>query len=816
MSGLPRSGDQRLGTAPIAIWGAVALVAALVTLAFLAGSSQPHPAAAGPSGDRCGVPDRDGNGIADAFDDDRDGDGWGNEIEERAGSSPDDSSSVPSDADGDGVADAFDESDSDGDGVSDSNEHTGKSDPLDASDTTQRSSDSDNDGISDWVDDDWDNDGWTNLDELGTGANPRDPSSVPPDADGDGVTDALDGDDTDGDGAPDAQEAYDGTDPTDANDKPGPFGRDLDGDGIPDITDLDDDGDGWSDLSEDINGSNKYDPDITPPDADGDGIPDAVDKDDTDGDGASDSVEYHSNTDPNNPNDLPQLTPDLDGDGIPDWRDDDADGDGWSNFDERVGGGHATDPQVTPHDADGDGVPDAFDFSDSDDDGFSDATEQWNGTDPTDDTSVPLDYYDFADDRDLDGLPDEYDTDRDGDGWPDADEEEFGGLPDDPTVGPPDADGDGIPDPVDGGDSDGDGASDADEWWEGTNPNDAGDTPPPPPDLDGDGIPDARDPDIDGDGVPNGAEESGGGDPNDPNVQPTDTDGDGIWDYLDPDDNDNDGVSDAWEHVCGSDPGNPSDAGLFGDWNCDRAVTIGDVLFDLSGLAGLQPLQNEPCPNPGSTYTVNGQQQIVSDTGCDGEWTVADSLRLLQVVVGVIDSVLAGSCPRPGEMAVIVQGPAPSPTAPPATGPTPTPPGVGFTASCNVSVLANYSGAGDGFSGDGKSMTVDVDVGFSGDGEITIVGPFPVNDPSVDVPTAGGTVEHQDAQRPDRVEVFANFGPGQYFGTSSLFHYTGYMDFYPQTRTPQAYNGVLEVRGVQNNQDPRIEFSWVCSFPPLP
>jgi hypothetical protein len=49
----------------------------------------------------------------------------------------------------------------------------------------------------------------------------------------------------------------------------------------------------------------------------------------------------------------------------------------------------------------------------------------------------------------------------------------------------------------------------------------------------------------------------------------------------------------------------------------------------------------------------------------------------------------------------------------------------------------------------------------------------------------------------------------------ALFHFTGYIDFYPGTRIPQAYNGVLEIRGAQNNQDPRIEFSWICAFPPL-
>jgi hypothetical protein len=171
----------------------------------------------------------------------------------------------------------------------------------------------------------------------------------------------------------------------------------------------------------------------------------------------------------------------------------------------------------------------------------------------------------------------------------------------------------------------------------------------------------------------------------------------------------------------------------------------------------------------------------------------------------------SADCPKVGQIIILGEIVEPSPTA--TSSPSLTPgPGGPFSAACNVTVLANYSGAGDGFSGNGKSMTVDIDVGFSGDGTITITGPSPANAAGVDVPTAHGTVEHRDAQRPDRVEVFANYGPGQYFGEFALFHFTGYMDFHPGTRIPQAYNGELEIRGVQNNQDPRIEFSWVCEF----
>lgn len=85
-----------------------------------------------------------------------------------------------------------------------------------------------------------------------------------PDADGDGIPDAVEGD------------------------------GDADGDGLPDFLDLDADGDGIPDETEGAD------------DTDGDGIPDYLDLD-ADGDGIPDAVERQAGTDPYNAEDYPVL-----------------------------------------------------------------------------------------------------------------------------------------------------------------------------------------------------------------------------------------------------------------------------------------------------------------------------------------------------------------------------------------------------------------------------------------------------------------------------------------------------------------------------
>ncbi|MCP4299542.1 MAG: hypothetical protein GY783_03060, partial [Gammaproteobacteria bacterium] len=124
--------------------------------------------------------------------------------------------------------------------------------------------------------------------------------------------------DSDGDGVPDADDAFP-DDPTEW--------ADLDGDGIGDNADPDRDGDGIGNDYEIQLGTDPDDSSSTPPDLDGDGVPDSLD-DDRDGDGISNDYETQVGADPDDGNDTP---PDLDGDGMPDSLDDDRDGDSVAN-----------------------------------------------------------------------------------------------------------------------------------------------------------------------------------------------------------------------------------------------------------------------------------------------------------------------------------------------------------------------------------------------------------------------------------------------------------------------------------------------------
>ena len=159
----------------------------------------------------------------------------------------------------------------------------------------------------------------------------------------------------------DGEEADEGTDPNNP---------DTDGDGI-----LDGDDDLPLDPNEDT-------------DTDGDGIGDNADPDD-DGDGVEDTDEINNGTDP--------LNPDTDGDGVNDRED---------NF--PLDANEATD-------TDADGIGNNQDLDD-DNDGYSDAIENGEGTDPLDASDRPLD-------DDNDGIPNSQDSDANGDGF--TDEELF-------------------------------------------------------------------------------------------------------------------------------------------------------------------------------------------------------------------------------------------------------------------------------------------------------------------------------------------------------------------------------------------------------
>jgi uncharacterized repeat protein (TIGR01451 family) len=415
--------------------------------------------------------------------------------------------------------------------------------------------DPDEDGIPNYLDPDDDNDGvadeadafpfdpseWADSDGDGVGDNadafPNDPTETT-DTDGDGVGDngdAFPNDptetaDSDGDGVGDNADAFP-NDPTET--------VDSDGDGIGNNADPDDDNDGLSDAEEQARGTDPFNPDT-----DGDGVGDASDafpldpseSVDTDGDGVGDNGDAF-------PND-PTETADSDGDGV---------GDNADAF--------PNDPTETT-DSDGDGVGDNGDafpldpseWADSDGDGVGNNADAFPN-DPTETT-----------DSDGDGVGDNGDafpndptetTDSDGDGVGDNAD----AFPNDPTE-TTDSDGDGVGDnadafpndPAETVDSDGDGVGDNGDAF----PNDPSES----ADSDGDGVGDNADAfpndpaetvDSDGDGVG----DNGDALPNDP-TETVDTDGDGIGNNADADD-DNDGLTDAFEVANGFDPLTPGE-----------------------------------------------------------------------------------------------------------------------------------------------------------------------------------------------------------------------------------------------------------------
>ncbi|MDB2672138.1 Ig domain-containing protein, partial [Candidatus Poseidoniales archaeon] len=284
--------------------------------------------------------DMDGDTICDGDDDDKDGDGIENVNETGALGVPPGSSPINPDTDGDGICD--------GPESPVTSNCTAGPDmfPLDPS----AWEDTDGDGYPNELfppsnstppleeDLDDDNDGWTDIDEVNCGTDPVNVTDVPIDLNGDGVCDVLDLD-WDDDGIPNANETDTGiyNDPSDMGTDP--WNPDTDGDGFCD-------GpfavfNGTDTVC--IGGPDPFPLDPTMPfDTDGDGLPNELPEDyvgnleedlDDDNDGYSDVSELNCDSNPLNASSTP--TNDLDGDGICDAQDDDVDGDGLSNATEQ-------------------------------------------------------------------------------------------------------------------------------------------------------------------------------------------------------------------------------------------------------------------------------------------------------------------------------------------------------------------------------------------------------------------------------------------------------------------------------------------------
>lgn len=361
--------------------------------------------------------DSDGDGAPDFNDVDDDNDGVLT-LDEYAAPDPEDGDPASDrDADNDGVPNHLD-LDADNDGIPDIRENGTASLDADGDGRVDAPADLDGDGLDAAFDaDDGDASNTMtgmplNTDMVGP------PDYLDLDADDDGIRDIVeaDGEDTNGDGVVDGA-------------------SDADGDGLADRVDPDNTfGSPWPTPDTDSDGAF----DFQDVDADNDTVPDSTEGHDVDANGTSDVTPSGSDLNLDGVDDAytaAAALPDRDLDNTPDWRDVDDDGDGVATALEDVDG----DGDPTNDDTDSDGTPN---YLDPDDDGDTVPT-RFENPDPDENGAV-----DDAQDTDSDGTPDYLDADDDEDGVPTRDE-----SPDPNGDGDPsdalDTDGDGIPDYLD-------------------------------------------------------------------------------------------------------------------------------------------------------------------------------------------------------------------------------------------------------------------------------------------------------------------------------------------------------------------------------
>ncbi|WKN46314.1 T9SS type A sorting domain-containing protein [Tunicatimonas pelagia] len=530
---------------------------------------------------------------------DADGDGLWNIFDTNSGSGIANSTATNADyqdTDGDNVPD-YQDSDDDGDGVATSAEDTNSNSQFN-DDFSQGGGtipnylfapDRDGDNVLDNVDADSDNDGVPNTTEY-TGAVYASGGSPFDDADGDGIYNYLDTNDTNN------------TSFTDANGDGVDDQVDQDRDGVPNFFDLDSDNDGILDAIEANGGtvptgfSTTTGRFTSTTDGDGDGLVNTVDSNDGDAGVTSSTL----------------AIPNFDGDGLADYLDLDTDDDGIPDNREAQSESYTA---ISDNDTDGDGLDDAYDGNNG---GTAIIPEN------TDTTDEP-DYRDLDSDNDLVGDRVEgYDANRNG--FADWDTGQDNNIFTEETGHNTDSDDDGIRDLFDN--------------YAGFSRNNIIGVSAPLQDTDGNGTRDFRDTDDDGDGVATAAEDingngilyddknqAGGASPD--YLFFADLDNDGVADNVDFD-SDNDGIPTTDEVGALPNPYNDSDADGtpnfmdtdapgFVDTNSDGIDDRYD--FDLDGRADFLDLDMDNDGIPDAVEANGGTPRPGVDA--DGQYSTA-------------------------------------------------------------------------------------------------------------------------------------------------------------------------------------------------
>ncbi|MFC0878903.1 Ig-like domain-containing protein, partial [Saccharicrinis sp. FJH2] len=280
---------------------------------------------------------------------------------------------------------------------------------------------------------------------------------------------------------------------------------------------------------------------------------------------------------------------DTDADGIANIIDTDDDGDGYSDADEIDNGTDPLNAGSVPADNDGDKVSDLND-DDDDNDGVIDSEDKF-----------PMDATETVD-TDNDGIGNNADTDDDGDGYSDADEIANDTDPLDAESVPADNDGDKVSD-LNDDDDDNDGIIDTEDKF----PTDATET----VDTDNDGIGDNADTDDDGDGYSDADEIANDTDPLDAESVPADNDGDKVSDLND-DDDDNDGIIDSEDKF-------PMDATETVDTDNDGIGDNADTDDDGDGYSDADEIANDTDPLDAESVPADNDGDKISDLNDDDD-----------------------------------------------------------------------------------------------------------------------------------------------------------------------------------------------------